>query len=193
MKILFLGDVVGPPGCEAIRKNLQKCKELNMASSIGISIYETEQIEKFINIGGLDVIQLPWSLINRKKSNIDLINKLKDANIAVHIRSIFHQGLLLSMPLKLPDNFIEYKKSYTDFCKIANSVEKRIALSIASVLRDVPGALIIGADNVDQLKIIIKANKMAYDLPNKYVKKSRKIWENMPDHIIDPRKWIINS
>jgi len=176
-----------------IRKNLQRCRELNLVSSIGISIYETHELEKFVNIGGLDVIQLPLSLVNRKTSNIKLINKLQENNVLVHIRSIFLQGLLLSLPEKLPDKFQEYKKSFLEFSKIASTVEERIAFSIASVIRDISGSLIVGVDNIKQLEIILKSYKLAYEIPIVSLNKSRTIWKNMPDHIIDPRKWVINN
>ena len=176
-----------------VRKNLQKCRDSNLVSSIGVSIYETSELEKYMKVGGLDIIQLPLSLVNRKSSDIKLINKMQESNVSIHIRSIFLQGLLLSLPQKLPDNFLEYKKSFVDFSQIASTVEERIAFSIASVIRDVSGSLVVGVDNIIQLETILKAYNSAYEISIESINKSRSIWKNLPDHIIDPRKWSINN
>ena len=64
MRILFLGDVVGPTGCEAIKKNLQKQIKINKidfvivngenAAEQGVGI--TEKISNNFFDCGVDVI-----------------------------------------------------------------------------------------------------------------------------------------
>ena len=175
-----------------IRASLQKCKELNLVSSIGVSIYDIHDLQSYMDIGGLDVIQLPLSIVSRKDTNIKLINKLNDYNIKVHIRSIFLQGLLLELPKKIPHNFNEYKKRYKIFSRMLPTIQERIAICFASVMRDITGSLVIGADNNEQLKMIIKAHKLAYDVPNSYIDKYSVLWEDIPEYIIDPRMWYNN-
>ena len=174
-----------------IRKSLQKCKELDLISEIGVSIYQDEDIQKYIDLGGLDVIQVPFSIVNRKKNYINLINKCQSNGITIHTRSVFMQGLLLNLPKKIPQNFTKYKNAFNKFCYIAPTVNDRIAILLASVIKDLDSSIIIGVDNMHQLKIIIKAYKLTYSISNSDINKSRKIWENMPGDITDPRQWKI--
>ena len=175
-----------------IRKSLQKCKELNLISAIGVSIYKIEDIQKYMNLGGLDVIQIPFSIANRKKNYISLIKKCQSTGISIHIRSVFIQGILLSLPKIMPLNFIEYQNAFKEFCYIAPTLINRIAILLSSVIKDLDSPIIIGVDNKEQLNLIIKAYKSIYSISNSDINKSRKIWENMPDHISDPRQWKHN-
>ena len=141
----------------------------------------------------MDIIQLPLSIASRKANNIKLINKLNDYNIKVQIRSIFLQGLLLKFPKKIPYDFNEYKNKYKIFSKMLPTIQERITICFASVIRDITGSLVIGADNIEQLKMITKAHKLSYDVPNSYIDKCNTLWKDMPDHIKDPRMWHNNK
>ena len=49
------------------RRSIQKIKELGLVSSIGVSLYDTEDIEKCIDIGGLDVFSKHFNEMCRSK------------------------------------------------------------------------------------------------------------------------------
>ena len=84
MKILFLGDVVGPPGREAIRKNLQKQIKINEidfvivngenAADEGVGI--TEKISNEFFDCGVDVITTGNHVWDQRET-ADYINKEK--------------------------------------------------------------------------------------------------------------------
>ena len=84
MRILFLGDIVGPSGCEAIRKNLQNQIEINKINFVvvngensadqGVGI--TEKISKDFFNCGVDVITTGNHVWDQKET-IDYINKEK--------------------------------------------------------------------------------------------------------------------
>ena len=84
MRILFLGDIVGPSGCEAIRKNLEnqiKINKINFvivngenSSDQGVGI--TEKISKDFFNCGVDVITTGNHVWDQKET-IDYINKEK--------------------------------------------------------------------------------------------------------------------
>jgi len=84
MRILFLGDIVGPSGCEAIRKNLQNQIEINKINFVvvngensadqGVGI--TEKISKDFFNCGVDVITTGNHVWDQKET-IDYINNEK--------------------------------------------------------------------------------------------------------------------
>ena len=84
MRILFLGDVVGPSGCEAIKKNLQnqiKINKINFvivngenAADQGVGI--TKKISNDFFDCGVDVITTGNHVWDQKET-VDYINKEK--------------------------------------------------------------------------------------------------------------------
>ncbi len=84
MRILFLGDIVGPSGCEAVRKNLQEQIKINKINFVivngensadqGVGI--TEKISKDFFNCGVDVITTGNHVWDQKEA-IDYINKEK--------------------------------------------------------------------------------------------------------------------
>ena len=90
MRILFLGDIVGPSGCEAIRENLEnqiKINKINFvivngenSSDQGVGI--TEKISKDFFDCGVDVITTGNHVWDQKEA-IDYINKEKRLNFVI--------------------------------------------------------------------------------------------------------------
>ena len=84
MRILFLGDIVGPSGCEAIRENLENQIKINKINFVivngensadqGVGI--TEKISKDFFNCGVDVITTGNHVWDQKEA-IDYINKEK--------------------------------------------------------------------------------------------------------------------
>ena len=84
MRILFLGDIVGPSGCEAIRENLENQIKINKINFVivngensadqGVGI--TEKISKDFFDCGVDVITTGNHVWDQKEA-IDYINKEK--------------------------------------------------------------------------------------------------------------------
>ena len=82
MRILFLGDVVGPPGCDAIKKNLKNQIELNKidfvivngenAADTGVGI--TKKISDDFYECGVDVITTGNHVWDQKET-IEFIDK----------------------------------------------------------------------------------------------------------------------
>lgn len=171
------------------RKKLQGLKEIGLIKYIGISVYEPIHLKKAIHLGGFDIVQFPMSLADRRFCELSLVNKLNRMNIISHVRSIFLQGLLLSGVSK---NFFYYKyfqEVYKNYDKKFPSYQKKVFLAIQSVINDIQASIIIGAENINQVKDIIKAYYSKDSLSKNDLLWSRKIWSGLPRDAIDPRKW----
>ena len=74
-------------------KILYKLKKDNIIKKIGISIYDFTILKKVISKFNIDVIQLPYNLVDRR---IEKFKKLFIKNkIQIYARSIFLQGTIL--------------------------------------------------------------------------------------------------
>jgi aryl-alcohol dehydrogenase-like predicted oxidoreductase len=156
-------------------------KEQKLAKKIGISIYDSSELEKTWDIWKPDIIQLPLNIFDRRFLNNKWIKKLYNNNIEVHVRSIFLQGLLL----KNCNSVFSCAKNITnEFSKW--SIKKNISKIEACI------NFIKNCKKIDRVIFGIENNKQLLEL--------NKIFHNKKDifpknifsnnlNIIDPRLW----
>ena len=70
--------------CELKKKIINK---------IGVSIYDFNKLEKIISKFNIDVIQVPFNIIDRRLIKFHKKNK-KLKNIKIHIRSVFTRSIV---------------------------------------------------------------------------------------------------
>lgn len=164
-----------------IYQTLVKAKKIGLINNIGISVYDMKELNEIIKKYKIDVVQIPYSLFDRRFEK--MINKLKKKKINVQIRSIFLQGILLYQLSKLPKKFLRFK----EFVKLNKWIEKkkieRIEASINFVKRNKNiDNFVFGFNNLQQLRKICKLyKKKSYIFPKKIFSNNIKL--------IDPRKW----
>lgn len=78
---------------------LKKSGKLNL---LGVSIYSSNELEVAIENPELDVIQLPFNVLDRSAKKIELLKKAKLRNKRIYARSVFLQGLFFMDPARLP-------------------------------------------------------------------------------------------
>ena len=144
-----------------IYNSLLCCKENNLCSKIGVSGYSSEEIFYVIKKYDIDLIQLPYNIINRELVTSGLISKLKEKNIEIHVRSIFMQGLLLLKPDKLHMYFTKWKPIFINWF---NWLEKNNLTPLEACLsfvlsNEMLDKIVIGIDSIEQFKQIINISK----------------------------------
>ena len=80
---------------------LLNLRERGLVERIGISIYSARDLDG-INPDLLDLVQLPLSLYDQRLIQDGTIARLNDRGTAIHARSIYLQGLLLTPSSKWP-------------------------------------------------------------------------------------------
>jgi aryl-alcohol dehydrogenase-like predicted oxidoreductase len=133
---------------------LVEIKQIGGCQKIGVSIYENEEMEQCVNQEYIDVIQLPFNLLDNKNHRGDLITLAKKYNKEIQIRSVFLQGLFFQEIDKLPLKLAPLSKYILQLRKIAKLVDKSIselALAYVRKQKDID-YIIIGVDSAAQLK-----------------------------------------
>lgn len=75
------------------KEQLLALKEKNKIKSIGVSVYTNTEAQEVIDQNWIDVIQLPYNLLDNKSLRGDIIDSAKEKGKKVQIRSVFLQGL----------------------------------------------------------------------------------------------------
>ena len=132
-----------------------------------------------------DLIQCPYSILDRRIENVQIINLLKKRRIKIQARSIFLQGILLRKVGQLPIFFHKWKKIFLNFEKILE-INKLSALSVCL-------NYVINNKNIDEILVGVQSENELKQLLN--LRKKKKIFINKKYLIVksltllDPRKW----
>lgn len=149
------------PGAEELWAFMQDLKTINKVNKIGVSVYEPSKLEMIIEKYDIDIVQFPCNIYDQRFNKNNLIERLQEKSIEIHVRSAFLQGLLLIKPENLPDYFSSIRKHhemlYNTFHAMGLSpIEACLLFCLKLKAID---KIIVGCENIKQLKEMIQAVK----------------------------------
>ena len=143
-----------------IYRTLNVLKSKGVFKHIGVSVYHPSDLELLLKNFKFDVVQLPFSVIDRRFLKNGLLGKLKRMGTIIHARSIFLQGLLLMQKEDRPEKFLIWKELWEQWHQwleksgqTALEGSLQYALSFKEIDR-----VIVGVENVSQLFEIANAS-----------------------------------
>ena len=170
-----------------IYEGLIKAKKMGLTKNIGVSTYTIEEIKKIIKgFKKLNVIMLPFNLLDQRPVDTKILNKLKKKNIEIYARSIFLQGLLLMNLKEIPKKFYKWHEKFKDLDLLSKRLKmKKYEICLRYALSNTYlDKVVVGLDNHEQLrKLITIANKGYLKLNVKKFKSNNEI------NLINPSKW----
>jgi len=92
-------------GSEKLFKQLQELKQAEKIVKIGVSVYDHSQLQAILDNFDIDLVQLPFNILDRRMIDGGTFAKLQEKDIEVHARSVFLQGLLLMSEQNRPEKF----------------------------------------------------------------------------------------
>src|SRR5690606_21908250 len=88
----------------AFYNEVLQAKKSGLIEKSGISLYSNNEIEDIIeNYSDFDFIQIPFNLFDNESKRKNILEKAKAANIEIHTRSVFLQGLFFKDHKDLPE------------------------------------------------------------------------------------------
>jgi aryl-alcohol dehydrogenase-like predicted oxidoreductase len=173
---------------KTIEDALEECIEKKYIKSYGISVYTPEEMNTSLSIKGINIIQMPVNVFDRRFISSGLIPEALKRGKALFVRSAFLQGLLV-MPLKKAVERIPMAEKYLErwhkFCVKINMLPVEVALKyVCTVL---PNAqIIVGTESPEQ---ILANSKLARGyLPEELINEINN-WESPPEEVFNPSKW----
>ena len=168
-----------------IYEKLVDLKKQRKIQKIGVSVYETYEIEKLLSEFSFDIIQLPINLLDQRTLVDGTLKKLKNAKIEIHARSIFIQGLLLMKESELPASNSGVKEAFKFFKeKIKTTGLSPLQATLGFIKQtELIDYVVIGTHSRQQLQECIdNFSKTPYIEFTEFA---------YPDpEAIDPRRWI---
>jgi aryl-alcohol dehydrogenase-like predicted oxidoreductase len=132
---------------------VHKLKEEGILSSLAVSIYSIDELGIAAVHPEVDVIQLPFNLLDRDSRKIELLEKAKSYNKKIYTRSVFLQGLFFLNVSRLPSNLRPLKSSLIKINQLALKNKMSMhELCLNYVLhKKFIDKVIIGVDSAHQL------------------------------------------
>lgn len=139
---------------EPFLPRIHQAKRLGIVRGIGYSLYHESDAEWLLSQDfDVDFIQVPFSLFDRRFEKYFPEFKAK-FKTEIHVRSVFLQGLYFLTPDQLPEGLKVFKHPLSDLRVFADQISVtvgEIALTVP-LLNDMIDGVVIGIDNINQLK-----------------------------------------
>ncbi len=177
---------------QSVRSALRTAKEQGQVHAVGVSAYDADDVLELLSIDRFDLLQLPFSIFDRRAEATGLLDRAQDQGILVFARSIFLQGLLFLDPSQLSPAFRAAAPQLEKLRSLAAEAGcdlTAIAIKAAEKADGVASAIVgfYSTEQVDQA-----ASAIATSVDESVIAEAFKIAEALPEGLRDPRRWPRN-
>lgn len=169
------------------KEDLIFLKKEKSIQKIGVSLYTNEELEEVLKYDEVDLIQLPFNLLDNSSQRKEILLKAKSMGVEIHTRSVFLQGLffkdtnMLEGSLKSLEPYLEELKSLEK----ENNKMGDLALNYVFQQEYIDNVL-IGVDTVAQL--ITNIDSIQKQLPKSIIERIDKI-QVQEKKMLNPSNW----
>lgn len=177
------------PGGSLLMDRLVQLKQAGLVNKIGVSVYTERQIDDVLARFSVDLVQLPVSILDQRLINSGHLQKLKQAGVEIHARSVFLQGLLLMRPDEVPAYFDSVRGElavYHQFIASRGLTPVQAALGFVTAIDEID-CVICGVNSRQQLEEIC----MAADTPVGIADFAN--FSVTDESIVNPARWRISK
>lgn len=156
---------------------------------IGISVYSPDRAIQALNTEGIDMVQLPTNILDRRFEKAGVFELADKKKKRVYIRSVFLQGLILMDIREIPEKMAFAKPVLEKFESLSrDSGLSRQEIAMGYVKAQFPDAKVIfGADTPEQARENLACWKK--DIPSPFVSEVKKVFDSVDEKILNPASW----
>ncbi len=167
-----------------------KIKNEELVTNIRVSVYTPEEAETALSIDEITAVQVPFNVFDHRLIKPGFFEKAHSKGIAVFVRSIYLQGLILMENTDVPDKLrgvIPFKNQLKEICEQSGRTINEAAMKFPLAQKGVTG-IVFGVDNLNQLKENINLyNKPPLEKP--IIENILNKFNDIPEYLLDPRQW----
>ena len=175
-------DLLGKYGKDYLL-SLQELKKKKIIKKIGISIYDSHEIQKIWKFWKPDLIQVPFNALDNRILDSGWVDVLRKFKVKIFARSVFLQGLLINEDNSfiVNKNYLILLNKFKNWCYKNNISLLQGCIHFVKQFKKID-YLVVGFNNYNQLKEIIDVfKKKQITIPRNFSTNKK--------NLIDPRKW----
>jgi len=171
---------------------LTRLKTLNLVQKIGVSIYEPEQALIAVMRPEVDIIQIPYSMMDLRLEETDFFALAQRNGKEIWARSAFVQGLLFLDDAKVPCDL----QAIIPLRQIAQKIAASHSFSLhhAAVLFSLshPGIhrVLVGVDSVEQLSELASVIELQQSFDPCRLALLDALGGKVDSYLVSPHKWV---
>jgi len=175
------------PGGHYLEAWLLGLRERGLVRRIGVSIYAAQDLEA-VNPALLDLVQLPLSLLDQRLLQDGTLGRLRAGGTAIHARSLYLQGLLLTpaahWPRWVSPEVRAHQQALEDLAEAKGCRLIDLALGFARDQMDLE-AVVLGLCSIEELGEL----QAAWSATSPWQEGEWRTWALENPDILDPRRW----
>lgn len=174
----------------AVMDGLVSAKELGLVEKIGVSIYEPEEAMQAVDDARVDIIQIPYNVLDKRLDKVGFFTKAKEKNKKIFARSAFLQGLLLMKPEdaeKRVEKSGKWIKAFQDTAKV-NGYTPAEAAMLYSLRHEGIDYVVFGVETIEQLMINLAVQDKIDGFTNCY-EDLKNMFSDVPREVLVPSLW----
>jgi aryl-alcohol dehydrogenase-like predicted oxidoreductase len=174
-------------GNRLVLEEIRSLKKKGLIGKIGVSVYTPEEAEGALSIPGLEAIQVPFHLLDKRLLENGFLGRARERGFLVFSRSVFLQGLFFreSIPPNLQE-FVPLQMRLKEISFDAGMGLAELALRFALSM-DAIDSVLVGVERLDQLHENIRIwrkGKLSEDILRRIVQLG-----NASDRVNNPTLW----
>ena len=175
------------PGGKYLEDWLLGLRKQGLVRRLGVSIYSAQDLEA-LNPDLLDLVQLPLSLLDQRLLQDGTISRLHAMGTAIHARSVYLQGLLLTSATQWPSwvsaKQRAHQQALESFANQRGCGLIDLALGFAQEQTKLE-AVVVGVCNLEEFRDLLQAWKAR----SPWQESEWQTWAMQDTDILDPRCW----
>jgi aryl-alcohol dehydrogenase-like predicted oxidoreductase len=170
-----------------LRRQLISLKDGRKIYKVGVSVYTNEEFSAAISMDHIDIIQIPFNILDNWKIRGSLIKAASEKGKEVHVRSVFLQGLFFKSVENLPSKLERLRPVLIRAAALATNLNlslEEVALFYPFSYQEISKVL-IGVETKEQLaKNLRLLNSGLPQIDLRVMEELR-----AASDLIDPRNW----
>ena len=169
-------------------KELEKLRLIGSIASLGLTIYETKEMDYFIKVLDFPItFQVPLNLLNRSFQEQITSNPIHYQGFNFYVRSVFLQGLVLMNPEDIPHHLTEaseiIRSLNNELTKLGSSTLEATFAFIRN--QNWVTGTVVGVTSINELKTNLHAFEEKEEIDWSFLQDL----PYPPAKILDPRRW----
>lgn len=167
--------------------SLNKYRSKGLVQHIGCSVATPEYALEIVRSGQCEAMQLPFSVLDSRFLDQQIIAEAEANGISVFTRSVFLQGLALMPREEIPEQLSEVITVLDALEKLSGMEMKELALRYVLSIPTISSVL-IGVDSQEQLRQNLRIYEQG-PLEPALIHAVAKAITSLPLHIVNPALW----